>query len=380
MQNHLIMLLTIKYSTIKKALYVTLILCVLSGFIVNAKYDESNGYYQKEYAHYLNEVTPSEFKTNRVHVGFYNYDDYLQYDSILENILFEMNYDIVSIGTIVYYVTLSFDSLEDAELAAEKLYLNSNIGYAEIVTSQWTEGYPKMLHNTLMDNIALRFPYVIKPAQIFKVNSYIEKYNSLNEKLFSLFYVKELSENLIQVSEQTFKSMYSGNSNVLVYEAIDELNLELEFVVDNVDLNSSFNDISDYKRKNSIERVAENGLMTGKSDGLFAPDDKLSIEEFMTIWSRLNYDIEPRLRRDLNIELITSEWSKNYVKNVLNRMTPEQVEAVFGNSLDATKPITGELVSYLLALENDNVVNESDFKFEDNITRAEIAVLLDRMI
>ena len=363
----------------KKIFLLVLALCLFSSNFVYAseeysEYGISDDYYWKEWGYYVKETSSDLRKTNRISVSFY---DFSKSEEILENVLSQMNYEVERIVTDDNFWILLFDSLEEAEEAFDRLYYADEVKWVNIDTRMGIYDDEKAIKLEIFE---ICVPFVIKSNETIKLEHNIKACNVEHKKAFALYSIQNMSDNLLRVSEHVFKTVSSGNSIVSIREVTTDKDLEVEFVVDNVDLNSSFNDISDYKLKNSIERVSENGLMTGKSDGLFAPDDKLSIEEFMTIWSRLNYDIEPRLRRDLNIELITSEWSKNYVKNVLNRMTPEQVETVFGNSLDATKPITGELVSYLLALENDNVVNESDFKFEDNITRAEIAVLLDRMI
>lgn len=168
-----------------------------------------------------------------------------------------------------------------------------------------------------------------------------------------------------------------------------------------------FNDTVGHWAEEYIKKAAECGLLNGYDDGSFKPENNISIEEFAAIYARTN-------NLELNAEnqeysFVSSDWSRDYILAVLNRMTDEQAEFVFGNSLDATSLITREQAAYMLTFDKKsdsdikpNFTDISDNKFKDNIelanqlgyfignpdntfkprsniTRAEMAAVLDRI-
>ncbi|MGD9567651.1 MAG: S-layer homology domain-containing protein [Sedimentibacter sp.] len=187
-----------------------------------------------------------------------------------------------------------------------------------------------------------------------------------------------------------------------------------------------FTDISSHWARSYIERVAENGLVTGYSDKTFKPDNNVNVLEALVMMSRL-YDIDEDLKDEI-IEkykpviedmpnTLYNEWSFDYLavvielgivsengikdmftkKTIFNDATREEIAVLLtkammlGDEAQSLKvytlPFTDrEEIStaarpYIYIMYDKEILqgdNQKNINPTDKITRAEIATVLDK--
>ncbi|MGB4439965.1 MAG: S-layer homology domain-containing protein [Sedimentibacter sp.] len=188
----------------------------------------------------------------------------------------------------------------------------------------------------------------------------------------------------------------------------------------------AFTDISTHWAKSYIERVAANGLVSGYDNGTFKPDNNVTVLESLVMISRL-YDIDDDIKDEI-IEkyepaledmsnTLYNEWSFEYLSVIieLGVVSEQGIEDMFAKKTifqDASREEIAVLLAKALMLEDEAIslkayllpfndasqITESAKKYiyimykndilkgdsekninpTDNITRAEISVLLDK--
>ena len=187
-----------------------------------------------------------------------------------------------------------------------------------------------------------------------------------------------------------------------------------------------FSDISDHWARSYIERVEENGLVSGYEDGTFKPDNNVTVLESLVMLSRL-YDIDDDIKEEIIDEykpslktmknILYNEWSLDYLavaielgivgeqaikdmfanENVFNDAKREEVAVLLTMALglnDEVKSlktyvlpfndrdeITASARPYIYLMHEKEIMlgdNKKNINPGDKITRAEIATLLDK--
>lgn len=185
-----------------------------------------------------------------------------------------------------------------------------------------------------------------------------------------------------------------------------------------------FTDISSHWAKSYIERVAENGLVSGYDDKTFKPDNNVTVLEALVMLSRL-YDIDDDLKDEIIekyepvLEVMSNtkgyEWSFDYLsviielgvvsenglkdmfskKTVFNDATREEIAVLLTKAMmldgelkkafvlpfnDADK-ISEVAKQYVYLMYDKEIMqgdNKKNFNPTNKITRAEIATVLDK--
>lgn len=185
-----------------------------------------------------------------------------------------------------------------------------------------------------------------------------------------------------------------------------------------------FTDISNHWAKNYIERVAENGLVSGYENKTFKPDNNVTVLEALVMLSRL-YEIDDDLKDEIIekyepvLEAMSNtkgyEWSFDYLsviielgvvsengmkdmfskKTVFNDATREEIAVLLTKAMmldgelkkafvlpfnDADK-ISEVAKQYVYMMYDKEIMqgdNKKNFNPTNKITRAEIATVLDK--
>ena len=233
------------------------------------------------------------------------------------------------------------------------------------------------IEEAVTGEIVSYMPYVIDADTEIDVSDYFMVKDENGEISAAEFEIDEAGENISKLSDGSFRTETAGESSVTVKDA-EGRTLTSEFTVDSFATEGAeFTDISGHWAEEEIKKAAETGMIKGYEDNTFRPEESVSVEEFMTILTRLDPSGEPKERRELNISIDSSDWSENYIKNIINKMTSEQTEFVFGNALTASEPILRETAAYLLTFDNSggdadsSFTDISDSKFRENIARSQ---------
>jgi len=178
--------------------------------------------------------------------------------------------------------------------------------------------------------------------------------------------IYSLNKGLITTKEVKEKSGFAPDQPLTRAEAAVALVRALDLEKDRRSGNKiSFIDIADHWAKNEIEIAAQYGIITGRSDGTFAPDDPVSREEMSVMLDRL-FSINTRgniLASRSSSSASVSNVKVSY-KDVNNDVCKWSYDSIIRMSQQGI--ITGSPEGY--------------FKPKDKITRAEAAALLYRLL
>jgi len=178
--------------------------------------------------------------------------------------------------------------------------------------------------------------------------------------------IYSLNKGLITTKEVKEKSIFAPDQPLTraeaAYALVRALNLEKDRRSNN---KVTFTDIADHWAKDEIEIAAQHGIITGRKDGTFAPNDPVSREEMSVMLDRL--------------------FSINHRNNILASRSNSMVSA---SGMDISyKDVNRDLCSWsydsIIRMSQQGIITgtpDGYFKPKDKITRAEAAVMLYRLL
>lgn len=178
--------------------------------------------------------------------------------------------------------------------------------------------------------------------------------------------IYSLNKGLITTREVKDKSSFAPDQPLTRAEAAVALVRALDLKKDRRSSNQiSFSDVSEHWAKDEIEIAAQHGIITGRNDDTFAPNDPVSREEMSVMLDRL--------------------FSINNRNNILaSRSSTFASESnVKASYKDVNKDICNWSYDSIIRMSQQGIITGSPdgyFKPKDKITRAEAATLLYRLL
>ena len=175
-----------------------------------------------------------------------------------------------------------------------------------------------------------------------------------------------MNKGLITTREVKDKSSFAPDQPLTRAEAAVALVRALDLKKDRRSSNQiSFSDVSEHWAKDEIEIAAQHGIITGRNDDTFAPNDPVSREEMSVMLDRL--------------------FSINNRNNILaSRSSTFASESNMKVSYkDVNKDICNWSYDSIIRMSQQGIITGSPdgyFKPKDKITRAEAATLLYRLL
>ena len=264
-------------------------------------------------------------------------------------------------------------------------------------------------------------PYFIKSSSVnLKDFLQIERLNEGYEPNLDYILVRNLDTGKIDKIDKTIEV---EDGMVMSFEVIDVLNqrkypIEFKRVGEENSLrNASYKDVkSNHWAFYNIKNLTLKNFINGYPDGTFRPNENISMAEFMTMLSKYiatlpNDSVNPIIG-DYPINSISkNSWSYLEVKSVLNRLNMTQVMRINTNDLnrkitrdevaclisntikldeykripikkitDLSKSLNPEDIQKLLAIDVLKGYPDNTFRPNNNITRAEIASIFNKLM
>jgi len=177
--------------------------------------------------------------------------------------------------------------------------------------------------------------------------------------------IYSLNKGLITTKEVKEKSSFSPDQPLTRAEAAFALVRALNLEKDRRSGNKvSFTDISDHWGKDEIEIAAQYGIITGRQDGSFGPDDPVSREEMSVMLDRLFY---------IN--------NRNTI--LASRSSLASASNIEVSYKDVNRDLCAWSYDSIIRMSQQGIITGSPdgyFKPKDKITRAEAAVMLYRLL
>lgn len=270
---------------------------------------------------------------------------------------------------------------------------------------------------TNIDKINVNNPYLVYEDNV-SLSRYLtydlvkEGYNAKTDFIFA----KKIGETeVFPISKNLELDKNIINSfEIIDFYTGDRFYIDLKLIEKEELISASYKDVT-YKHwaYHDIKDLTLKQLIRGYPDKTFKPNNNITVKEFMTILSRFmaNQPIEKSQSVKNNVEpnLMKNDWSYIEVKSIINKIDENKLNSF--NITDLNRKITREEVAFIISnvvnleenensnitlkdiynskyildvykLSNAGVITgypDKTFKPKNNITRAEIVAMLNRL-
>lgn len=175
---------------------------------------------------------------------------------------------------------------------------------------------------------------------------------------------------ILDLKEGTYKIRARELGNPENISAYSTVVISSEIIVVN-DNKKVFKDTENHWGKNAVETLAKRGIINGKSEDKFAPNDTITRAEFVTLVS--NYYALTSNTITSYKDVDTSDWYHQYVAACEeNHLLP----SIYGSHFEANKSITREEMMYILhqaILLDGKVLRSKGVTLQDFTDRSSIS-------
>lgn len=164
-----------------------------------------------------------------------------------------------------------------------------------------------------------------------------------------------------------------------------------------IDITSNFYDVRFRGSKDVIKSFSESGYIKGYDDNSFRPLKKISKEEFITLFLRINnekcktsedYWSKPYLDVGVKRNLIDTAWyndrrksiKRKEVMNVLCKFIEQNFGMQYLSELHNTNIISSDFIRQVINFYNGNMMSVQKDSLEKEISREEMVILLNEYI
>ncbi len=272
---------------------------------------------------------------------------------------------------------------------------------------------------TNIDKIEVANPYLVYKDNV-KLSEYLkfELVRSEYEPKIDFIFAQKSGDAEVFPVNKDIKLEKDKINSFIIYDTLsgDKFNIDLKVEEQDGKLETAaFSDVTfKHWAYNDIKDLTLKQLIQGYPDETFKPDNNISVKEFMTMLSRLiaKNEVESTVVKNFKEPgLIKEDWAYIEVKSILNKLSDGNLLKFNKTNLD--RHITREEVAFLISnvvelktghirenrslndvissqyyLEINELINngiiqgypDNTFKPKNNITRAEVSAMFNRML